>query len=561
MSDSSQNRDERFLCEFCNHSSSSHNNLLRHYRENSSHKPGYVLLNTQGRPKETASDVVSDFLPQALAPRTRSARIKAFLSQLTAEEVKKYCLPLVSKEVSPSDFLLECAKTKRGTQTRHVQSCFNDLREALVFKFPELTSAIYPVNLDNLDQDKNEVNIEQFVIENKQLVCQVISDLENENIFKQYLMPIIYKKHEDQFIKFACGLVGALCVSQRDTQDVLRNTWGKQLSDVLGINIFPPKDIIVKQLNATKEELSKQVELQLAEQHGGIVVASIDVKKYLEYLLDRSGMDYAVPRPNGNLLIYHYTDLAPWLKWSRFSTGITTLRLKVVEPHNLQSLVITCGAYLGSDDYDTVSQCFSDVYEQISNLDKVKISEGEVTVNIRCVSDGKQRRNDTGNGSAKSSYPICDAPEHVSQLGNMSIISHKPVWSVEDTKGLAKEYKTWLGFKVDNIQNRRDYAKCHLGNMGRENITKVNLEDYYVGTLHLALRSAESIATRIGQCAAGNEPLNTFIVLTGFSDIQMGYKTYLENITEFHMLLDNYYSTVLVYGNFTSVIHHQNSNV
>lgn len=77
------------------------------------------------------------------------------------------------------------------------------------------------------------------------------------------------------------------------------------------------------------------------------------------------------------------------------------------------------------------------------------------------------------------------------------------LWLVEDSVQLAEEYHTWLGSKVDNSQKRREFAKFHLGNMGRKNIVNTDLENYYVGALHLALRSAESIATRIGQCAAG----------------------------------------------------------
>jgi len=38
------------------------------------------------------------------------------------------------------------------------------------------------------------------------------------------------------------------------------------------------------------------------------------------------------------------------------------------------------------------------------------------------VGDGKERRLSTGSSSAKSTYPIPEAPEHQIQLGNMKII-------------------------------------------------------------------------------------------------------------------------------------------
>lgn len=91
------------------------------------------------------------------------------------------------------------------------------------------------------------MKISKVLCKDKQVICQALHDGENERkIFRETLMPELYKKHVDKFIKFACGLVGTLCISQKDTQDILRNTWGKELANVLGINIIPPKDFIVQ---------------------------------------------------------------------------------------------------------------------------------------------------------------------------------------------------------------------------------------------------------------------------------------------------------------------------
>jgi hypothetical protein len=235
-------------------------------------------------------------------------------------------------------------------------------------------------------------------------------------------------------------------------------------------------------------------------------VATISVSKYLEYLLSRPGMQSAITFPKGAMIIYQFTDLAPWLKWSRFSSGITTSRIKVVDPYNLQSLIITCGAYLGQDDYDTLSLCFKGLYDQIQDLDVVQLPNEKDPIKIytRSIADGKQRRLDTGNSSAKSTYPICDAPEHCTQLGDMTLVSTGPEWTVQDAKELAFKYITWLSGRKDNPQNRREFAKLNHGNMGRVNLVGNNLADYFIGGMHLGLRSAESISGRIGQCATGN---------------------------------------------------------
>lgn len=500
----------RFHCQSstCDHSSISYNNLLRHYRENPLHRPQNLEVKVQGRPKESADDVISKVLHEQLAPTTRSSRVKAFVSKLSTEELKEYCLPKLSKSVKPWEYIIESATTSKGIQTRHVVNNFIETRNALAVKYPELVSILFNSNqTDTTNQSRNQLSQEQLfeqIDANKHLVCDYILNPQNkQNIFRDILMPKVYEQNKDTFLDFGCGVVGSLCVSQRATQDVLRNTWGRKMEEVLGINIFPPKDAIVKCLNKTKEELGQQVGLELEEKSNGIVVATVNVQKYLEFLLSMPGVNDAITFPKGSLMIYQFTDLAPWLKWSRFSNGITTLRVKVVDPYNLQSLVITCGAYLGQDDYDTLRLCFQDLYKQISNLEEVFVNGKNIDVYKRATADGKQRRIDTGNSSAKSTYPICDAPEHCTQLGDMTLCSHGPTWTVDDSHNLESEFNTWLNGRTDNAQNRREFAKGHLGSTGRVNLVECNLSDYYIGGLHLALRSAETICHRIGQCATG----------------------------------------------------------
>lgn len=499
-----------FICESltCNHASNRYNNLLRHYRENPSHKPPSLCLRTQGRPSESADEVISSVFHDGLAPRKRLSRVKAFATKLTIQELKQHCLPRLCQSIKPWEFLLACAQTSRDEmKVGHVASCFIETRDALVQKYPELVSIIFnPSKNDEIDISQlSKQQVIEVIEKNKHLVCEWILSGQNEEvIFKDILMKRIYEQYKGVFLEVSCGIVGSLCISQRDTQDILRNTWGKKISEVLGFNIFPPKDNIVRCLNAKKEKLSEQVGLKFEEKSNGIVVATVNVQKYLEFLLSRPGMQGAINFPEGSMIIYQFTDLAPWLRWSRFSTGITSSRIKVVDPYNLHSLVITCGAYLGQDDYATLSNCFKGLYDQIQTLNEVNpFNTTPILIHKRAIADGKQRRIDTGNSSAKSTYPICDAPEHNTQLGDMSLCSKGPVWSVEDAKELSIQYQVWLKGRVDNKQNRREFAKTHLGNVGRQNLVGCDLADYYIGGLHLAMRSVESICNRIGQCATG----------------------------------------------------------
>lgn len=56
----------------------------------------------------------------------------------------------------------------------------------------------------------------------------------------------------------------------------------------------------------------------------------------------------------------------------------------------------------------------------------------EIKIIRRPFGDGKERRISTGNSFAKSTYPIPEAPEQQSQLGDMKIICPEPVWTVSD---------------------------------------------------------------------------------------------------------------------------------
>lgn len=58
-----------------------------------------------------------------------------------------------------------------------------------------------------------------------------------------------------------------------------------------------------------------------------------------------------------------------------------------------------------------------------------------------------------------------------------------------------------MGHKTDNAENRREFAKQNLGHMGRHNVTKTGLADFYPGIMHLAIRATETITHRIGQIA------------------------------------------------------------
>ena len=131
-----------------------------------------------------------------------------------------------------------------------------------------------------------------------------------------------------------------------------------------------------------------------------------------------------------------------------------------------------------------------------------QLSGKEIKFFRRSCGDGKERRSSTGSSSAKSSYPIPEAPEHQSQLGDTKLICPHPVWEVEETVVMEEQFQNTLNDKAPTKQKRREFAKQNLGNMGRHNICETPLADFHPGTAFLGFRSAETLCLRIARIAS-----------------------------------------------------------
>ena len=489
-----------FRCEYpeCMKEYGSYNNLLRHYREYKQHRP----VNLENKRKPNSKEIVNDvLLSDNISQTSRSARVNAFVSCLSDNEIKEYFLQRAVNVVSPLEFLL--AKNTSKMQSVNTTKLYHDfvaLRESILRSYPEMKLLVADSVINSPDIN-NVSDMVKFVLSNQNLLCKALLEAENGKVLREKLMPLVLEKYQEHFVEFASGIVGSFCLGQKQLQDVLRNRWGKYLAGVLGVNIIPPKALVVANLKKKKQELTQLIGLEF-KVHGDVVIAKVNVAKYLEYLLSSPAVQFENIAPMNKMIFYQFTDLAPWLKWSRYFTGITTTRIKVVECQNLSRLVITAGVYLGSDDYETIKECFGELYKEYGRLKEIHPPncDGPVKVFYRSCADGKQRRVDSGNSSSRSTFPIPDSPEHTSLLGNMLVISNAPVWTHEDSKDMKQKYEKVVEI---NPVERSEFAKNNLGNQGRENLTACDLNNYFPGTMHLAIRSVESLSIQIGMCAIG----------------------------------------------------------
>ena len=178
-----------------------------------------------------------------------------------------------------------------------------------------------------------EDKLSELLSKHPMFVCEKILEFDDGKFFREKLMPEVEKRHAKDILKLSAEVVGALGVSAKDMQDCLINQYGKQFKSALGLC---PRDKTFDDLRELKRELTKKIGLQFSESNG-VVSGFIDVQKYIEYFLSLDGPISATPTPNGILSIYSYTDQAPYVPWSRYFTGLTTIRLKLIEPYNLMS--------------------------------------------------------------------------------------------------------------------------------------------------------------------------------------------------------------------------------
>ena len=171
----------------------------------------------------------------------------------------------------------------------------------------------------------------------------------------------------------------------------------EKLEGAIGINPILSKDEIFGHLNDTRQELLKQIGLEFNE-FGEVVVRHVDIEKYISMFLIQPGTQSVINTPNNCLILMDYTDGFPWLKWSRHFTGETSVRVKLIEPYNLLSTVLTVALWLGNDDYETTKKCGHAVYKQLKELKTIQhpLTGQEIKIIIRTCGDGKERRLSTG---------------------------------------------------------------------------------------------------------------------------------------------------------------------
>ncbi|XP_022805853.1 uncharacterized protein LOC111342993 [Stylophora pistillata] len=355
----------RLHCPFqnCGKFYKNNKNLNEHLRLYPEHKPDGL---STSRKQVSLRQCAEKFLDDESNPYSRKQRVSELLNCLNDEELVDLVLPKIAKIVSPVDFLLQ------GTDGNHdFYSKLCKFRDELFLHYPELQALFCPDPSPSTGFHNQRQVFTEIVQKNKPNSCDWLLDIDNGSFFKDVVIPCVFKKQHSAFLEFSCGIVGSLAIGQKETQDVLRKKWGKILEVAIGINPILSKDEIFGNLNDTRQELLKQIGLEFNE-FGEVVVGHVDIEKYISLFLAQPGTQSVINTPNNYLILMDYTDGFPWLKWSRHFTGETSVRVKLVEPYNLLSTVLTVALWLGNDDYETTKKCGHAVYKQLQELKTIK---------------------------------------------------------------------------------------------------------------------------------------------------------------------------------------------
>ena len=307
----------------------------------------------------------------------------------------------------------------------------------------------------------------------------------------------ISEKFSNDLAKISSDIVTHLDLSRRDYQLILRNSVGKQIEDIVGCNPFVSRHLMEQNLREKSKHLKSNFDLQFAEWNG-TVVGYTNIQKSLEWIQGKKSLQDIVKTPNDAIVVYFYVDLFPWLSWSRFFTGETTIRMKILEPTNTLRSIATVAAWLGPDTNEYVSNLGKFVFSQMHCLSAIShpLKGNQIKVHVRGLADGAQRRSITGCSSASSSYPIPENFEHRTQMGDLSVFQDKPIITINDNVNANTKFTDKFGDKKTSNSERNEFAKNNFGLTGRINPTGLDTYQIYPPMMHRALNCLGSLCLR-----------------------------------------------------------------
>ena len=232
------------------------------------------------------------------------------------------------------------------------------------------------------DISDTETLMQKLATVNRSQTIDAILKVEDGDFMKECNKKF-YGKNRTVFDKMSTEIVTNFEISRRDYQTILRNTIGKTVQETIGFNPYVSKVKMEEGLQVMTRKLKADLGLAFAEWNE-IVVGYTDIKKSLEWLVGRKSLADSIKLSTGKMVIFFYVDLFPWLQWSRFFTGETTVRLKILDHSNSFNSVITVASWLGTDKADYVANLGSHAFNQLKDIDTITHPITNSPVEVSC---------------------------------------------------------------------------------------------------------------------------------------------------------------------------------
>ena len=396
------------MCETCSKKYTTDSGLRRHYRKYTEHHVS-AYRPQGGNIVAPAKEQVQKFLD--VANKYKFSRIKELFNSLGDKDVHECILPLISKRITLYNlFGFQCSLSTNGNE--NVPSTSSALKAKLLSfatlvndnfhnefayvlnclgytkvnnsnihgtRIP-LTPLALQSNISNASQTLTTASGRTLNLQNRRLI-PFVNDLAIDNLSLSSRTQIIHsllklsvkqisEKFSNDLAKNSYDIVTHLDLSRRDYQLILRNSVGKQIEDIVGCNPFVSRHLMEQNLREKSKHLKSNFDLQFAESNG-TVVGYTNIQKYLQWILGKKSLQDIVKTPIDAIVVYFYVDLFPWLSWSRFFTGKTTIRMKILEPKNTLRSIATVAAWFGPDTNECVSSLGKFVFSQMHCLSAI----------------------------------------------------------------------------------------------------------------------------------------------------------------------------------------------
>ena len=122
-----------------------------------------------------------------------------------------------------------------------------------------------------------------------------------------------------------------------------------------------------KELKQKSEHFKANFKLYFSEWND-TVGGHIDLEKAIQWILGKESLKDVIKVDNGVIIVFFYVDLFPWMSWSRYFQGETSIRVKILEPTNTYASIATVTSWLGPDKAEYVCNLGKKFFDQMNSV-------------------------------------------------------------------------------------------------------------------------------------------------------------------------------------------------